>query len=153
MAETLSEQEANRRTSLQKIRDLGIEPFPAAEFPVTATSKGIAASFKDDAPQQDVALAGRLMSIRIMGKAAFAVLRDGEGDQQIYISRDDIAPGEDKAMYNDFFKKYLDLGDFIGVKGFVFRTRTGEITVHVKELTMLAKSLRPLPTVRFMVGT
>ncbi|MBK6410464.1 MAG: lysine--tRNA ligase [Flavobacteriales bacterium] len=148
MAETLSEQEANRRTSLQKIRDLGIEPFPAAEFPVTATSKGIAASFKDDAPQQDVALAGRLMSIRIMGKAAFAVLRDGEGDQQIYISRDDIAPGEDKAMYNDFFKKYLDLGDFIGVKGFVFRTRTGEITVHVKELTMLAKSLRPLPTVK-----
>ncbi|MBP9160356.1 MAG: lysine--tRNA ligase, partial [Flavobacteriales bacterium] len=148
MAETLSEQEANRRASLQKIRDLGIEPFPAAEFPVDATSKAIAASFKDDAPQQDVCIAGRVMGIRIMGKAAFAVLRDGEGDQQIYISRDDIAPGEDKAMYNDFFKKYLDLGDFIGVKGFVFRTRTGEITVHVKELTMLAKSLRPLPSVK-----
>ncbi|MGV9011116.1 MAG: lysine--tRNA ligase [Flavobacteriales bacterium] len=148
MAETLSEQEAHRRASLQKIRDLGIEPFPAAEFPVDSTSKAIAASFKDDAPQQDVCIAGRVMSIRIMGKAAFGVLRDGDGDQQIYISRDDIAPGEDKAMYNDFFKKYLDLGDFIGVKGFVFRTRTGEITVHVKELTMLAKSLRPLPSVK-----
>ena len=146
MAETLSEQEAHRRTSLQKIRELGIEPFPAAEFPVTASSKEITAFFKDDAPPRDVAIAGRVMNIRVMGKAAFAVLRDGEGDQQIYITRDDIAPGEDKAMYNEFFKKLLDLGDFIGVKGFVFRTRTGEITVHVKEMTMLAKSLRPLPT-------
>ena len=140
MAETLSEQEAHRRTSLQKIRDLGIEPFPAAEFPVTATSADITAFFKDDAPPRDVVIAGRVMNVRVMGKAAFAVLRDGEGDQQIYITRDDIAPGEDKAMYNEFFKKLLDLGDFIGVKGFVFRTRTGEITVHVKEMTMPSRT-------------
>ena len=146
MAENLSEQEAYRRASLQKIRELGIEAFPAAEFTVTATSKGILSNFKDDAPPREVNIAGRVMNTRVMGKAAFAVLRDGEGDVQLYITRDDISPGEDKSMYNDFFKKYLDLGDFIGVKGFVFRTRTGEVTVHVKELTMLAKSLRPLPT-------
>ncbi len=146
MPEQLSEQEAHRRDALQKIRDMGIEPFPAAEFPVSTTSKAIQANFKDDAPQQEVVIAGRLMGVRVMGKAAFAVLRDAEGDQQIYISRDDIAPGEDKAMYNEFFKKLLHLGDFVGVKGFVFRTRTGEVTVHVKELVMLAKSLRPLPS-------
>jgi lysyl-tRNA synthetase class 2 len=146
MPEELSEQEVNRRSSLEKIRNMGIEPFPAAEYPITANSREIQASFQDDAPPRDVSIAGRVMSVRIMGKAAFAVLRDAQGDQQIYIMRDDIAPGEDKAMYNEFFKKLLNLGDFVGVKGFVFRTRTGEITVHVKELTLLAKSLRPLPT-------
>lgn len=146
MSETLSEQELFRREALQKIRALGIEPFPAAEYPVTATSKAIQDGFADDAPPKDVAIAGRIMSIRIMGKAAFAVLRDAHGDQQVYIMRDEIAPGEDKAMYNEFFKKLLHLGDYVGVKGFVFRTRMGEITVHVKELTLLAKALRPLPS-------
>lgn len=146
MSEHLSEQELFRREALQKIRAMGIEPFPAAEYPVTSNSKAIQHAFVDDAPPADVSIAGRVMSVRVMGKAAFAVLRDAHGDQQIYIMRDDIAPGEDKAMYNEFFKKLLNLGDFIGVKGFVFRTRTGEITVHVKELTFLAKSLRPLPS-------
>lgn len=146
MSESFSEQERFRREALQKIREMGIEPFPAAEFPVTAYSEEILSGFKDDAPERTVSIAGRVMSIRIMGKAAFAVLRDGKGDIQVYITRDDIAPGEDKSLYNTFFKKLLHLGDFIGVKGFVFRTRMGEITVHVKELTMLAKSLRPLPT-------
>jgi lysyl-tRNA synthetase class 2 len=99
-------------------------------------------------PEANVVLAGRLMSVRVMGKASFAVLRDGTGDQQIYINRDEIAPGEDKTLYNEVFKKLLHLGDFIGVKGFMFRTQTGELTLHVKELTVLAKSLRPLPVVK-----
>ncbi|MBS1547841.1 MAG: lysine--tRNA ligase [Bacteroidetes bacterium] len=146
MADTLTEQEVFRREALSKLRTMGIEPFPAAEFPVTAHSKNIQSDFRDEDAPRDVAIAGRVMSIRVMGKAAFAVLRDAYGDQQIYIMRDDIAPGEDKAMYNEFFKKLLNLGDFIGVKGFVFRTRTGEITVHVKEITFLSKALRPLPT-------
>lgn len=148
MAEQLTEQERHRRESLGKIRAMGIEPYPAAAFPVNAYSKEIIASFKDDAeggPRQ-VTIAGRVMGIRVMGKAAFVVLRDSEGDIQVYITRDDLAPGEDKAMYNEFFKKHLHLGDFIGVKGFVFRTRMGEITVHMQELTFLAKTLRPLPT-------
>jgi lysyl-tRNA synthetase class 2 len=146
MTETLSEQEVFRREALSKLRALGVDPFPAAEFTVTAHSKDIQSTFRDEDAPRDVAIAGRVMSIRVMGKAAFAVLRDAQGDQQIYIMRDEIAPGEDKAMYNEFFKKLLNLGDFIGVKGFVFRTRTGEITVHVKEITFLAKALRPLPT-------
>ncbi|MBS1937972.1 MAG: lysine--tRNA ligase, partial [Bacteroidetes bacterium] len=146
MAESLTEQELYRREALHKLRAMGIDPFPAAEYPVTAHSKDIQAAFRDEDPARDVAIAGRVMSIRVMGKAAFAVLRDAHGDQQIYIMRDDIAPGEDKAMYNEFFKKLLNLGDFIGVKGFVFRTRTGEITVHVKEIAFLSKALRPLPT-------
>src|SRR5690606_1565880 len=110
MSENLSEQELFRREALQKIRAMGIEPFPAAEYPVTTNSKTIQASFVDDAPPADVSIAGRVMSVRVMGKAAFAVLRDAHGDQQIYIMRDDIAPGEDKAMYNEFFKKLLNLG-------------------------------------------
>jgi lysyl-tRNA synthetase class 2 len=151
--QVLSEQEVVRREALNKLRALGIEPFPAARFPVSHTVVKVKEAFKDvghspegQQPEANVVLAGRVMGIRVMGKAAFLVLRDSEGDIQVYITRDDLAPGEDKALYNEFFKKHLHLGDFIGVKGFVFRTRMGEITVHLQELTFLAKSLRPLPT-------
>ena len=147
----LTDQEKIRRDNLAKIRALGIEPYPAALFPVTHLAADIKAGVETDADGQitnfqDVTLAGRIMSQRIMGKAAFANLQDSSGRIQLYVSRDDIAPGEDKSMYNDLFKKLLDLGDFIGVKGFVFKTKTGETSVHVKELTFLGKSLRPLPT-------
>ncbi len=150
----LSEQETVRREALQKLRALGIEPFPAAQYPVSHTVVKVKEEFKDaghvegEQPEANVVLAGRLMSVRIMGKASFAVLRDSTGDQQIYVNRDEIAPGEDKTLYNEVFKKLLHLGDFIGVKGFMFRTQTGELTLHVKELTVLAKSLRPLPVVK-----
>jgi lysyl-tRNA synthetase class 2 len=149
----LTDQERTRRDNLAKIRDLGIDPFPAAEFPVTHLAADIPQLIEEDGEGkitnlQDVSLAGRLMSRRIMGKAAFANLQDSSGRIQLYLSRDDIAPGEDKALYNTLFKKLLDLGDFIGVRGFIFRTRTGEISVHVRELTFLGKSLRPLPVVR-----
>ncbi len=147
MSHALSEQEVIRREALQKLRALGIEPFPAAQYPVTHSAVQVKALFKDG-EQLDVTLAGRLMSVRIMGKASFAVLRDGSGDQQIYLNRDEICPGEDKTLYNEVFKKLLHLGDFIGVKGHMFRTQTGEVTLHVKELTVLAKSLRPLPVVK-----
>ena len=147
----LTDQEKTRRENLSKIRELGIEPFPAALFPVSHLAKDITQQVEVDAEGQvtnlqDVTLAGRIMSQRIMGKAAFANLQDSSGRIQLYVSRDDIAPGEDKSMYNTLFKKLIDLGDFIGVKGFVFKTKTGEISVHVKELTFLGKSLRPLPT-------
>ena len=147
----LTDQELTRRDNLTKIRALGIEPFPAAAFPVTHLAADILAQVEEDEEGkvtnlQDVTLAGRIMSQRIMGKAAFANLQDSSGRIQLYVSRDDIAPGEDKALYNDLFKKLIDLGDFVGVKGFVFKTRTGEISVHVKELTFLGKSLRPLPS-------
>lgn len=154
MSTVLSDQELIRREAMQKLRALGIEPFPAAEFPVTHTVAKVKEAFKDaghvegEQPAANVVLAGRLMSVRVMGKASFAVLRDATGDQQIYINRDEIAPGEDKTLYNEVFKKLLHLGDFIGVKGFMFRTQTGELTLHVKELTVLAKSLRPLPVVK-----
>jgi lysyl-tRNA synthetase class 2 len=149
----LTDQERTRRANLEKIRELGIDPFPAAQFPVSHLAADIPELIEEDEEGkitnlQEVTLAGRLMSRRIMGKAAFANLQDSSGRIQLYVSRDDIAPGEDKAMYNTLFKKLLDLGDFIGVRGFVFRTRTGEISVHVKELTFLGKSLRPLPVVR-----
>ncbi len=135
------------------MRSLGIEPYPAAEFPVTGYSDEIRANFSDEQdPPREVAVAGRIMSRRIMGKAAFVELKDDRGRIQIYISRDDICPGEDKELYNTVFKKLLDIGDFIGVKGFVFRTKTGEITVHAKELIVLAKSLRPLPIVKVKDG-
>lgn len=155
MSHTPSEQELIRREALNKLRALGIEPFPAAEFPVTHCARVVKEQYKDlakpsegEQPEANVVLAGRLMSVRIMGKASFAVLRDGSGDQQIYINRDEICPGEDKTLYNEVFKKLLHLGDFIGVKGFMFVTQTGELTLHVKELTVLAKSLRPLPVVK-----
>jgi lysyl-tRNA synthetase class 2 len=148
-----SEQEHVRRENLAKIRELGIDPFPAATFPVSHLSEEINAKAEFDEENMStnykkVTIAGRLMARRIMGKAAFASIQDSSGRIQIYVSRDDIAPGEDKALYNTLFKKLLDLGDFIGVTGHVFKTRTGETSVHVKEFTFLGKSLRPLPVVK-----
>ena len=148
-----SEQEIIRRDNLEKIKALGIDPFPAAMYPVNV----LAADIKRDVTTneegevtnfQEVCLAGRIMSRRVMGKASFAELQDSSGRIQLYVSRDDIAPGEDKDLYNTLFKKLLDLGDFVGVKGFVFKTRVGETSVHVKEFTFLGKSLRPLPVVK-----
>lgn len=134
---------------MAKIREMGIEPYPAALYPINITSKEIHATFDPEANNlQEVCLAGRFMASRIMGKASFAELQDSEGRIQLYISRDDIAPGEDKSLYNDFYKKLLDLGDFIGVKGYVFKTQVGETSVHVKELTLLTKALRPLPVAK-----
>ncbi len=148
----LSEQEILRRENLQKLREMGIEPYPAEAFEVTAYAKEIHEEFNDDAGEplnfQHVSLAGRLMGSRVMGKASFAELQDSTGRIQIYIARDEICPGEDKELYNTVFKKLLDIGDFIGVKGFAFRTRMGEITIHVKELAVLSKALHPLPIVK-----
>ena len=148
----LSEQEIGRRQSLQELRDMGIDPYPAAEFPTNAFSTDIRDDFSDDAEPREVSVAGRLMSRRVMGKASFAELQDSKGRIQIYISRDDICPGEDKDLYNKVFKKLMDIGDFIGVKGFVFRTQTGEISIHAKEITLLSKSLKPLPIVKYKDG-
>ena len=149
----LNEQEIGRRTSMQALRDRGIEPYPANEFPVNAYSKEIKENFKDEEEtHREVAVAGRIMSRRIMGKASFMELQDSEGRIQIYVSRDDICPGEDKDFYNVVFKKLLDIGDFIGVKGYVFRTQMGEISIHAKEITVLSKSLRPLPIVKVKDG-
>ncbi len=144
----LSEQEICRRNSLEQLREMGIEPYPAAEYPVDAYSAEIRESFQDDAEPRTVCVAGRMMSRRVMGKASFAELLDSKGRIQVYITRDDICPGEDKELYNTVFKKLLDLGDFIGVKGKVFRTQTGEISIHAYELTVLAKSIKPLPVVK-----
>ncbi len=148
----LSEQEIIRRNSLQALRDMGIEPYPAAEYPVNAHSREIKESFADDAPAREVCVAGRIMGRRIMGKASFAELQDADGRIQIYIARDEICPGEDKELYNTVFKKLLDIGDFIGVCGHVFRTQTGEISIHATSLTVLSKSLRPLPVVKMKDG-
>lgn len=145
----LSEQEAIRRTSLHKLRCLGIDPYPAAEYTVNATSAEIKEKYSPEQNNfQDVSLAGRLMSFRIMGKASFAEIQDHEGRIQIYVNRDEICPGDDKTMYNEVFKKLLDIGDIIGIKGFAFITQTGELTIHVKEFVILSKSLRPLPIVK-----
>lgn len=138
----LSEQEIQRRESLQKLRDLGIDPYPAALFPVNSSAKEIKSDFEDG---KQVCIAGRMMSQRVMGKASFAELQDASGRIQIYINRDEICPDEDKTFYNEIFKKLLDLGDFIGVEGKVFKTQVGEISIHVTKLTLLAKALRPLP--------
>ena len=145
----LSEQEIIRRNSLDEMRKLGIEPYPAAEYPVNAYSQEIKNNFVDGAetPRQ-VAIAGRIMSRRIMGKASFIELKDSEGRIQVYISRDDLCPGEDKELYNTVFKKLLDIGDFIGVEGFAFHTNTGELSVHCRKFTVLSKSIRPLPVVK-----
>jgi len=148
----LSEQEVFRRQSLEELRTLGIEPYPAAEYKVTAYSSEIKENFKDDAPRQTVQVAGRIMSRRIMGKASFIELQDSAGRIQIYITRDDLCPDENKDLYNIVFKKALDIGDFIGIKGFVFRTQMGTISVHAEEMTVLAKSLRPLPIVKYKDG-
>ncbi len=148
----LSEQEIVRRNSLEALRNMGVEPYPAAEFSVTGRSAEIKENFKEDGEPRQVAIAGRVMSRRIMGKASFMELQDSEGRIQVYVSRDDIAPGEDKELYNTLFKKLLDIGDFVGVTGEVFRTKTGEISVHARSLTLLSKSLRPLPIVKMKDG-
>ena len=148
----LSEQELGRRQSLQELRDMGIDPYPAAEYPTNAFSTDIRDEFSDEGEQREVRIAGRLMSRRVMGKASFAEIQDSKGRIQVYITRDDICPGEDKELYNKVFKRLLDIGDFIGVKGFVFRTQTGEISVHARELTLLSKSLKPLPIVKYKDG-
>ena len=148
----LSEQEIIRRQSLQELRDMGIDPYPAAEFPTNAFSTDIKKEFKDDEEPKQVAIAGRMMSRRVMGKASFAELQDSKGRIQVYVSRDDLCPGEDKDLYNKVFKKLLDIGDFIGVEGYVFRTQMGEISVHAQRLTLLSKSLKPLPIVKYKDG-
>lgn len=145
----LKEQEIIRRESLKKLRDAGIDPYPAAEYKVNATSRDIKDKFDDsETEHRNVSIAGRIMGRRIMGNASFVELQDSEGRIQLYLSRDEICPGEDKTLYNDVFKKLLDRGDIIGVEGFVFKTKMGEITVHVKKFTVLSKSLRPLPSVK-----
>ena len=163
----LSEQEIGRRQSLQQLREMGINPYPAAEYPTNAFSTDIKAKVENgewtvDVPEGEepiaadqlpqVCIAGRMMSRRVMGKASFAEIQDSKGRIQVYITRDDICPGENKDTYNVVFKKLMDIGDFIGVKGFVFRTQTGELSVHAKEITLLSKSLKPLPIVKYKDG-
>ena len=148
----LSEQELGRRQSLQELKDMGINPYPAAEFPTNAYSTEIKESFSDDAEPREVLIAGRMMSRRVMGKASFIELQDSKGRIQVYVTRDDICPEENKDLYNVVFKRLLDIGDFIGIKGFVFRTQMGEISVHAQELTLLSKSLKPLPIVKYKDG-
>ena len=148
----LSEQELFRRKSREDLLNMGIDPYPAAEYNVTAYSKNIIDEFQDDQPKQQVTIAGRIMSRRIMGKASFVELQDAAGRIQVYVSRDDICPEENKDFYNIVFKKNLDIGDFIGVKGYVFRTQMGTVSVHAEEITILSKSLRPLPIVKYKDG-
>ena len=148
----LSEQEIIRRNSMNELRAMGIEPYPAAEYVTNAFSTDIKAEFNDDTEPRQVSVAGRIMSRRIMGKASFIELQDSKGRIQVYITRDDICPDEDKEMYNTVFKRLLDLGDFIGIEGFVFRTQMGEISIHAKKLTVLAKSIKPLPIVKYKDG-
>ncbi|MDR0940922.1 MAG: lysine--tRNA ligase [Bacteroidales bacterium] len=147
--QNLSEQEIIRRESLEKLRELGIEPYPAAEFTVTATSTEILEKFTAGSTEfQNVRLAGRIMTRRIMGKASFCELQDSFGRIQLYINRDEICPNEDKTLYNEVFKRLLDIGDFIGVEGYAFVTQVGEVSIHVSRLTVLSKSIRPLPIVK-----
>ena len=148
----LSEQEILRRQSLEELRRLGIDPYPAAEYTTNAFSTDILADFSDEAPAREVSIAGRMMSRRVMGKASFVELQDSKGRIQVYVTRDDICPDENKDLYNVVFKKLLDIGDFIGIRGTVFRTQTGEISVHAHELTLLSKSLKPLPIVKYKDG-
>ena len=153
----LSEQEIGRRQSLQELKNMGIDPYPAEEYPTTAFSTDIIKNFKDPedgatTEPESVCIAGRMMSRRVMGKASFIELQDSKGRIQVYVTRDDICHGENKDMYNVVFKKLLDIGDFIGIKGFVFRTQMGEISVHAQELTLLSKSLKPLPIVKYKDG-
>ena len=149
----LSEQEIIRRNSLNELRAMGINPYPAAEYVTNAFSTDIKAEFKEDeAEPRKVSVAGRMMSRRVMGKASFIELQDSKGRIQVYITRDDICPDENKDLYNVVFKRLLDLGDFIGIEGFVFRTQAGEISIHAQRLTVLAKSLRPLPIVKYKDG-
>ena len=144
----LSEQEIIRRNSLNELRNMGIDPYPAAEYKVDAYTTEMKETFSDDAEPRQVSIAGRVMSRRIMGKASFMEIQDSKGRIQVYVNRDELCPDENKDLYNVVFKKLLDIGDFVGVTGFVFRTQTGEISVHANTLTMLSKSLRPLPIVK-----
>ena len=144
----LSEQEIIRRNTLAEYAKLGVDPYPAAEFPVNGHAFDIKKRFEEDEEGRDVVIAGRMMSRRIMGKASFFELQDSTGRIQVYVSRDDISTDENSTEYNTIFKKLMDIGDIVGVSGFVFRTQTGEISVHAKKLTMLSKSLRPLPVVK-----
>ncbi|HKP32812.1 MAG TPA: lysine--tRNA ligase [Chitinophagaceae bacterium] len=151
----LSEQEIIRREKLKELQQLGIDPFPAALFPVNITTSYIKENYKGEENKSDfadIAIAGRIMSVRDMGKASFAVLQDSIGKIQIYVRRDDIAPGEDKSLYDKVWKHLIDIGDIIGIKGFVFTTKTGETSIHVKELSILTKSLKPLPIVKEKEG-
>jgi lysyl-tRNA synthetase class 2 len=149
MSIALSEQEILRREKLNQLRALGINPYPPEEFKITATAQDILENFeKFPETYKQVTIAGRIMSFNVMGSASFAKLQDSTGRIQVYLKRDDICPGEDKTLYNTVFKKLLDLGDYIGVKGYVFTTQTGEVSVHVQEFTLLSKSLKPLPIVK-----
>jgi len=149
----LSEQEQLRRQSLDELRKMGINPYPAAEYTVSALAEDIKKNYKDeDDKKVEVTIAGRIMSRRVMGKASFAEIQDSTGRIQVYISRDEICPDDNKDLYNVVFKKLLDIGDFVGVKGFVFKTQTGEISVHAATLTVLSKSLKPLPIVKYKDG-
>ena len=149
----LSEQEIVRRNSLEELKKLGIEPYPAAEYVVTGYTNEIKANFDEEASEKrEVSVAGRIMSRRIMGKASFLELQDSEGRIQVYIARDEICPGEDKELYNTVFKRLMDIGDFIGIKGYVFRTQMGEISIHASQLVLLSKSLKPLPIVKVKDG-
>ncbi|MBO7267546.1 MAG: lysine--tRNA ligase [Bacteroidaceae bacterium] len=148
----LSEQEIVRRNSLNELRAMGIEPYPAAEYVTNAFSTDIKEEFSDEAEPRQVSIAGRLMSRRVMGKASFIELQDSKGRIQVYITRDDICPEENKDMYNVVFKRLLDIGDFVGIEGVVFRTQMGEISVHAHKLTVLSKSIRPLPIVKYKDG-
>ena len=148
----LSEQEIIRRNSLEQLKAMGINPYPADEYVVNAYSDDILANFSDDAEPRQVSIAGRMMNRRIMGKASFFELQDSRGRVQVYVSRDDICPDENKDLYNTVFKKLLDMGDFVGVQGFVFRTQTGEISVHAQSIKLLSKSLKPLPVVKVKDG-
>ena len=151
----LSEQEIIRRNSLDELRQMGINPYPAEEYVTNAFSTDIIAEYKDtaeDEPKRQVSIAGRIMSRRIMGKASFIELKDSKGRIQVYITRDDISTEENKDMYNVVFKRLLDIGDIVGIEGFVFRTQMGEITIHAQKLTVLSKSLRPLPIVKMKDG-
>ena len=148
----LSEEDLLSREILHEVRQMGINPNPAAEYPTNAYSTEIRDNFNDDAEPRQVCIAGRMMSRRVMGKASFAELQDSKGRIQVYISRDDLCPDENKDLYNKVFKRLLDIGDFIGIKGYVFRTQTGEISVHAQELTLLSKSLKPLPIVKYKDG-
>ena len=145
----LNEQERGRRESLAKLRELGINPYPAPLYPVNTTTVEIAEGYRpEEGNFSDVCIAGRIMSRRIMGAASFMELQDPAGRIQVYVKRDEICPGEDKTMYNSVFKKLLDIGDIVGIKGFAFITQTGQLSIHAKELTVLSKSLRVLPIVK-----
>lgn len=148
----LSEQEIGRRQSLQELRNMGIDPYPAAEFSTNAFSTDIKEQYQESEEKREVVIAGRMMTRRIMGKASFMELQDSKGRIQVYITRDDICPDDNKDLYNVVFKRLMDIGDFVGIKGFVFKTQTGEISVHAQSLTLLSKALKPLPIVKYKDG-